>query len=121
MTFENVQIFNYYDAASSSSELTANFVRNAIKNDDVVIEHNNKCVGLVNNWREQNNNIYAEIWLKNDFIYHAGAADFYIDQYEVIRARDNEMVALKIRYDEDLSWIERLKKRFSLNGTRAKT
>lgn len=121
MFFENVQVFNYYDAANSSSELTANFIKTAIEHDDVVIECNNQCVGHISNPHQEGNNILADVWLQNDFVYRTGAADFYIDQYEVLRSRNNEMVTLRIRYVAETSWYDRIRKFFSLNGVKPKT
>lgn len=121
MFFENVQVFNYYDAANSSSELTADFIRTAIEHDDIIVECNNQAVGHVSNSRREGNNVIADVWLQNDFLYRTGAADFYIDQYEVVRSRNSEMVALKIHYTTEDNWYERIKKRFSLNGRNPKT
>ena len=121
MTFENVQVFNFFDAAASSSELTAQFVHDALLRDDVIVECDGVGVGHISNIHPVNKDLNADVWIKNDFIYRTGAADFYIDQYELVRARNNEILALKLKFVPETNWWERIKKRFSLNGKAPKT
>ena len=113
--YENVKIFDYYEAnRAAKNELKAEEMLEFILNEkDIALCSGNTVVGYVREKNQVGRTVRATIWVSPAYLSRTAAENYCIKEYEVIRGAGGDMVCLHIEpLGEEPTFWDKIKNKF---------